>query len=115
MIYIALSRLHLDRENLAIVLDNEIYLSPFLAVVEIGFKTVRNQFLSHCILIDGTEVDVFVTLDNPHLNAVGILRCQQTDIVQEEFEKVAGPRQQKRYLGLLHIVNGYRNASIFQP
>lgn len=92
MIYIVLSRLHLDREDLAIVLNNEIYLSPFLAVIVIGFKTVRNQFLGHCILIDGTEVDVFVTLDNPHLNAVGILCCQQSDIVQEELEKVAGSR-----------------------
>ena len=74
MIYIALSRLHLDRENLAIVLDNEIYLSPFLAVVEIGFKTVRDKILRHNILIDRTEVDVLVTLDKPHMNANGILR-----------------------------------------
>lgn len=42
----------------------------------IGLQTVCDKFLRHHILIDRTEVDVLIALDNPHLDAVGILGCQ---------------------------------------
>ena len=48
-----------------------------------------NEFLGHGILIDGSEVNVLVALDDSHLNSVGILGGQQADIVQEELEQIA--------------------------
>ena len=75
--------LYLNRQHFATLFDNEVQLSPLLTVVLVGFQPVCDEFLCHCILIDGAKVDVLVSLDNPHLNAVGILGRQQTDIAEE--------------------------------
>ena len=89
MIYVIFSGLYLYRENLAGLLNNKVYLSPFLAVVVIWPQPVCNEFLGHGILIDGSEVNVLVALDDSHLNPVGILGGQQADSVQEELEQIA--------------------------
>ena len=76
MVGIILPGLDLNGKNPAPLLYDEVQLSPLLAVVVIGLQTVCDKLLRHNILIDRTEVDVLIALDNPHLDAVGILGCQ---------------------------------------
>ena len=83
---VVLTRLHFYWKYLPSKFDNEIQLSTFLTIVIIRLQSMCHQFLSYCILVNRTIVNVLVSLDYPHLNPFRILSCQKTDVILEKFE-----------------------------
>ena len=115
MCFVVLTGFHLYGQYFAVKFNDKIQFAALLVVVIIRNDAVCHQFLRYGILIDGTEIDVLVSFDNPHLDALRVLAGQQPDVVLKELEQIARTRKQERHFRLFHIIYGQCHASIGQP
>lgn len=112
---VVFARFYFYGQYLATKFNHKIQLAPFFVVVIIGNDAMRHQLLRHCILVNRTEIDVFVSFDNPHLYPLCILAGQQSDIALEKFEQVTRTGKQEWNLWLFHVIDRQRNTCIRQP
>ena len=85
---IILAGFDLDRQDPAVLFDHEVKLAELFAVVVIERISVRGQLLGGDILVYGAEVDRCFMLQDLELDLIAVLRCEQADVVREQFEQV---------------------------
>ena len=85
---IVLAGFDLDRQDLSVLFDHEVKLAELFAVVVIERISVRGQFLGGDVFVNGTEVYCCFMLQDLELDLIAVLRCEQADVVREQFEQV---------------------------
>ena len=73
------------------------------------------QFLGRRVLINGTEVDALLPVQDLHLDMVHIHRCQQAHVGQKQFEKIGRLTEPQRHCRLRNAEGRQRDARVLQP
>lgn len=118
--FVILARLDFDRNNLSVSLDHEVKFSlPLVIEVEQAMirtsKSMAGKFLCNQVLVNSSIIKVYLATEQLNLYARGILTCQESYVVLEQFEQVAQLAQCQRHARLIDIVGRYSHTCILQP